>query len=547
MAECGNCRGQNPADAKFCESCGAAQVASCSGCGATPSHPTARFCLNCGQPLTGAATPPAAVEVGPVAERRICSVLFCDLVGFTPLSESRDPEAVRELLSRYFEAARTVIARYGGTVEKFIGDAVMAVWGAPVATEGDAERAVRAALDLVDAVTVLGADVGAADLAARAGVVTGEVAVTLGAQGEGMVAGDPVNTAARVQAAAAPGSVFVDDPTHRLTAAAVAFADAGGHVLKGKAEPQHLWRATHVLAMVGGSQRIDGLEAPLIGRGAELRTIKELFHASVERRTPRLVVVTGPPGVGKSRLGWEFEKHIDGLADVVRWHRGRCLSYGDGVAFWALAQAVRQRLDIAEEDAAGVAAAKLAAGLAEIVADEAEREFVAVRLGRLLGVPVSADPGGPMAREELFAGWRIFFERLAATHPVVWLVEDAQCADIALVEFIDHLVDWTRDLPIFVLVLGRPEVNENFPGFGVGRNRTSMTVDPLDDKSIDALIEALVPGIPAGACSAITAHAQGVPLCAMETIRALIDRDVVQPIAGVYRLVGDIGTLTVPD
>src|SRR3954447_8902448 len=216
MAECGNCRGQNPADAKFCESCGAAQGASCSGCGATPSHPTARFCLNCGQPLTGAATPPAAVEKGPVAERRICSVLFCDLVGFTPLSEARDPEEVRELLSQYFDTARTVIGRYGGVVEKFIGDAVMAVWGAPVAAEGDAERAVRAALDVVDAVAELGRQTGIEGLAARAGVVTGEVAVTLGAAGQGMVAGDAVNTAARVQTTAEPGDVLVDEATWRL-------------------------------------------------------------------------------------------------------------------------------------------------------------------------------------------------------------------------------------------------------------------------------------------------------------------------------------------
>ena len=237
------------------------------------------------------------------------------MVGFTPLSESRDPEAVRELLSRYFEVARTVIGRYGGVVEKFIGDAVMAVWGTPVATEGDAERAVRAALDLVGAVSQLGAEVGVPDLAARAGVVTGEVAVTLGAVGEGMVAGDAVNTAARVQSAAEPGSVLVDEATQRLAGSAVGFADAGSHRLKGKAEPQRLWRATRVLAGVGGVQRIDGLEAPLIGRDAELRTVKELFHAAAERKVPRMVLVSGPAGVGKSRLGWEFEKYVDGLAE----------------------------------------------------------------------------------------------------------------------------------------------------------------------------------------------------------------------------------------
>jgi class 3 adenylate cyclase len=214
----------------------------------------------------------------PVAERRVCSVLFCDVVGFTPLSEARDPEAVRELQSRYFSVARTMVGRYGGTVEKFIGDAVMAVWGTPTATEDDAERAVRAALDLVSAVAQLGADAGEPGLAARAG----EVAVTLGAVGEGMVAGDAVNTAARVQAAAGPGQVLTDTATRRLAGAGVGFADAGEHVLKGKAEPQQLWRATRVLAGVGGTQRVDGLEAPLIGRDAELLTIRELFHATAD-------------------------------------------------------------------------------------------------------------------------------------------------------------------------------------------------------------------------------------------------------------------------
>ena len=278
-----------------------------------------------------------------MAERRVCSVLFCDVVGFTPLSEARDPEAVRELLSRYFGLARTIVSRYGGVVEKFIGDAVMAVWGTPTATEEDAERAVRAALDLVATVGELGAEAEVPGLAARAGVVTGEVAVTLGAVGEGMVAGDAVNTAARVQTTAEPGQVLTDEATHRLAASAIGFAEAGSHRFKGKADPQRLWRATRVLSAVGGAQRVDGLEAPLTGRDAELRTLKELFHATAERRVPRMVLVSGPAGVGKSRLGWEFEKYIDGLAETVWWHRGRCLSYGEGVVFWALAEIVRHR------------------------------------------------------------------------------------------------------------------------------------------------------------------------------------------------------------
>jgi class 3 adenylate cyclase/predicted ATPase len=484
---------------------------------------------------------------GPVAERRVCSVLFCDVAGFTPLSEPRDPEAVRELLSRYFEIARTIIGRYGGLVEKFIGDAVMAVWGTPAATEVDAERAVRAALDLVVAVADLGTQAGVPGLAARAGVVTGEVAVNLGAVNQGMVAGDAVNTAARVQAAAAPGQVLADAATQRLAGSAVGFLDAGEHTLRGKSASARLWRATQVLAGVGGSQRVDGLEAPLTGRDAELRMIRELFHAAAERRVPRLALVSGPAGTGKSRLGWEFRKYIEGLAETVWWHQGRCLSYGEGVAFWALAEIVRQRLGIAEDDPAEAAEAKLAAGLDRFIADPGDRAYVRVRLGRLLGVTVAGDDGAVLSGEELFAGWRLFFERLAATHPVVLLVEDAQYADAGLLDFLDHLVDWSRDLPIYLLVFARPELAQARPGFGAGRNRNTLTLDPLDAASMDALVDALVPGIPAEAKAKITGHAQGIPLFAVETVRSLIDRDIVQPIEGVYRLTGDVGELAVPD
>ena len=229
------------------------------------------------------------------------------------------------------------------------------------------------------------------------------------------------------------------------------------------------------------------------------------------------------------------------------WHRGRCLSYGDGVAFWALAEIVRQRLGIAEEDPADVAAGKLAAGLDRYVTDSGERAYVGTRLSRLLGASFAGDGGGPLSREELFAGWRLFFERLAAQLPVVLVVEDAQHADAGLLDFLDHLIDWARDLPIYVLVFARPELGESRPGFGTGRNRTALTLDPLDAASMDALVDALVPGMPGPARAGVTAHAQGIPLFAVETVRSLVDRDIVQPIEGSYRLVGDIGQLAVPD
>ncbi|MBA2768141.1 MAG: AAA family ATPase, partial [Sporichthyaceae bacterium] len=554
MQVCRVCAAQSADGKAFCEECGSPLAAACRSCG-SPTTAGKRFCGDCGAALIASAaevslnaldTDPVVAARAPSAERRVCSVLFCDLVGFTPLSEARDPEEVRELLSRYFEVARTVIGRYGGVVEKFIGDAVMAVWGTPAATEEDAERAVRASLELIDAVAQLGRDAGAEGLAARAGVVTGPVAVTVGAAGEGMVAGDAVNTAARVQAAAEPGAVLVDEGTRKVAEVAVGFIAAGEHDLKGKAAPMPLWQATRVVAGAAGSQRIDGLEAGLVGRDAELRLVKELFHACVERRTPRLVSVTGAAGVGKSRLGWEFRKYIDGLLVTVWWHQGRCLSYGDGVAFWALAEMVRQRFQIAEEDPSTVAADKLVTGLERWLPNPDERDYVGPRLAQLLGVDYGKATS-LLGREELFAGWRLFFERLAATGPVVMVVEDLQYADAGLLDFLEHLLDWARDVPIFVLTLARPELESRRSGWGTGRrNSTALTFDRLDDAAMAALLDALVPGMPTAAKTAIAARAEGIPLYAVETVRMLIDRDIVQPIDGVYRLVGDVGELAVP-
>ena len=349
---CSACGAENRAGRKFCASCGAPLALACPSCGAA-NEPDDRFCGECGASLEQAFRSPAPAE----AERRLVSVLFGDLVGFTPLSENRDPEEVRELLSRYFETARRVIDRYGGTVEKFIGDAVMAVWGTPIAREDDAERAVRAGLELVEVVGTLGGEVGAPELAMRVGVVTGDAAVTVGAEGEGMVAGDLVNTASRVQSAAEPGTVLVGERTRRASEAAVAFDDAGKHTLKGKSERVPLWRAERVIAARRGEGRTTGLEAPFVGREGELRLVKDLFHATSDERRARLVSIVGIAGIGKTRLSAEFERYIDGLVDDVFWHRGRCLAYGDGVAYWALAEMVRMRAGISEQEDVGAAAA----------------------------------------------------------------------------------------------------------------------------------------------------------------------------------------------
>ena len=471
------------------------------------------------------------------------SVLFVDLVSYTALSEARTPEDVRELLGRYFDTARTVVDRYGGAIEKFIGDAVMAVWGVPVAREDDAERAVRAALEMVEAVSAFGDEVGAAGLRARAGVVTGQVA-SLVNPGEGLVVGDRVNTAARVQSTAQPGTVFVDEVTRQVTSAAVAYEDAGQHAVKGKRDRLRLWRAVRVVAGRGGTLREEGLEAPFVGRDGDLRLLKELFHGAVERGAARLVAVSGAAGVGKTRLRREFDNYVDGLAHSFLWHSGRCLSYGEGVAYWALAEMVRQRLGIAEDLAVPEVEMRLAAGLDRWVVDSRERAFLTPRLGALLGI---AEPG--LGREELFAGWRLFFERLAEHEPVVMVFEDLQWADEGLLDFIEHLLEWSATQRIFILTLARHDLAERRAAWPAGRRgATLLQLEPLDDGAIGELLDRLVDGLPTRTRARIAAHAEGIPLYAIEMIRALADRGVLAASGPEGRLVltGEVGELDVP-
>jgi class 3 adenylate cyclase/tetratricopeptide (TPR) repeat protein len=537
---CAVCGADNRANAKFCRQCGSPLSRVCPNGHPVPAE--ALFCDECGAGLEGPPVRTAAAALS--SERRLVTVLFADLVGFTSLSEAQDPDEVRESLSRYFDTCRTLIGRYGGTVEKFIGDAVMAVWGTPVAQEDDAERAVRAALDLVQAVAALGEEVGWPDLKARAGVLTGEAAVTLGATGEGMVAGDLVNTASRIQAAAPPGTVYVGERTRRTTDAAVVYEDAGPHELKGKAEPVPLWRALRVVAMVGGKQRSAGLEAPFVGRDAELRTVKELFHQSAEGRKAHMVSVIGVAGIGKSRLSWEFWKYIDGLRELVRWHRGRCLAYGEGVTYWALAEMVRSRAGIVEGEDQTSARSKLRQTIEEFVPDLEERSWMEARLAHLLALEerTARDP------EDLFGAWRRFFERIADVEPVALIFEDLQWADPALLDFIEYLLNWSRGYPIFVMSLARPDISDRFPSWAAARRGVStMYLEPLRREDMEQLLDGLVPGLPDPVRQAILDRAEGVPLYAMETVRMLLDRGLLIQEESVYRPAGPIEELAVPE
>lgn len=550
---CSSCQGETPDDKPFCANCGAALSPRCSSCGSDliAGKP---FCANCGSavlPVAARAPTPAAGspgvaegDVAAVAERRLCSVLFVDLVGFTPLAEQSDPESVRELLSEYFDRAQRVITRYGGTVEKFIGDAVMAVWGAPVANEDDAERAVRAALDVVASVAALGEETGHPGLRARGGVVTGEVAITIGKVAEGMVLGDTVNSASRVQGAAEPGTVLVDEATWRASSGAIAFEQVGTLELKGKTATVNAWRALRVVAQRKGLGRTERLEPPFVGREEEIRLIKDLLHATGREQRARLVSVTGIPGIGKSRLAWEFLKYVDGLAEVVYWHQGRSRAYGEGITFGALGEMVRMRAGILETEDAASSLEKLRLVLDDFVTDAEERQWIEPHLAHLLGL-VDAPAAN---REEMFSAWRTLFERIAARGVTVLVFEDLQWADAGLIDFVESILEWSKGCSILVVTLSRPELMDRRPSWGAGlRNFTSLHLEPLPRGAMEDLLNGFVEGLPVEVVDRVLERAEGVPLYAVEMIRMLVDRGVIVGSDDGYRVDGELGTLEVPE
>jgi tetratricopeptide (TPR) repeat protein len=360
-----------------------------------------------------------------------------------------------------------------------------------------------------------------------------------------MVAGDLVNTASRIQSLAEPGTVFVGDATRRATEQTIAYEDAGSHELKGKVSLTPLWRALRVVSGARGTLKSAGLEPPFVGRDRELRQIKDLFHACADEGKAHLVSITGIAGIGKSRLGWEFYKYFDGIVQTTYWHRGRCLSYGEGVTYWALADMVRMRARIAEDEEPRSALAKLTAVVEEHIPDAEERRFVEPRLAHLLALD---EESGGYEREDLFAAWRLFFERLTGVYPVVMLFEDMQWADASLLDFIEYLLEWGRNSPILVVTQARPELLERRPTWGAGhRNFSSIYLEPLSPEAMDELLTGLVPGLPVELRTQILARAEGIPLYAVETVRMLLDRGALVQEGPVYRPTGTIESLEVPE
>jgi class 3 adenylate cyclase/tetratricopeptide (TPR) repeat protein len=457
-------------------------------------------------------------------ERKVVSVLFADLVGFTSRAETLDPEDVEAILRPYHERLRAELEARGGTVEKFIGDAVMAVFGAPVAHEDDPERAVRAALAIRDWIRE------EEDLEVRIAVNTGEVLVSLepGSGGErGLVAGDVVNTASRLQTAAPVNGILVGEATYNATSRVIDYREAAPVEAKGKSQPVPVWEVIEARSRYG-SDVTRPSASPLVGREHELSLLVNTLTRVQHERSPQLITLVGVPGIGKSRLVRELFAAVDERPELIYWRQGRCLPYGEGVAFWALGEILKAHAGIMEGESEEQAAAKLQAVVDEAVPDSEEAVWVVRELGPLLGLGESEETSGDR-RVESFAAWRRFFEGLAELDPLVLVVEDLHWADEGLLDFVDHLVDWATGVPILVVATARPELLTRRPGWGGGKpNATTISLSPLTEQETATLVHGLLERavLPADVQAALLDRAGGNPLYAEEFARIALERGV---------------------
>jgi class 3 adenylate cyclase/tetratricopeptide (TPR) repeat protein len=468
----------------------------------------------CGTPL------PDALSAGR-QERKVLTVLFADLVGFTSRSETMDPEDVRALLAPYWDRLRTELEHFGGTVEKFIGDAVVALFGAPVAHEDDPERAVRAALAIREWVVEEG------ELEMRIGVNTGEALVSLGArlaEGEGMASGDVVNTASRLQSAAPVNGILVGEQTYWATARAIEYQEHEPVQAKGKANPVPVWEAVQARARFGIDLTRD-VDSPLVGREKELDLLLAALKRAVDERLPQLATLVGVPGIGKSRLLGELFAEIDRGERLVMWRQGRSLPYGEGVSYWALGEMVKAEAGILETDSAEETTRKLRETLASLLPDPSEAAWLESHLRPLVGL--AADEASGDRRGEAFAAWRRFFEALAEERPLVLVFEDLHWADDGLLDFVDDLVDWLTDVPVLVVGTTRPELLTRRPSWGGGKaNATTVSLAPLSDEETARLVHGLLERsvLPAEIQTTLLERAGGNPLYAEEFARMVAER-----------------------
>jgi class 3 adenylate cyclase/tetratricopeptide (TPR) repeat protein len=506
-------------------------VTACPNCGSENAD-GANFCSVCGTRLV-----PVEAETA-AGSRKTVTVVFCDVTGSTELGERLDPESMRKVMARYFDAMRAALERHGGSVEKFIGDAVMAVFGIPQLHEDDALRAVRAAADMRTALEDLNGELERDQglrLACRIGVNTGEVLVGAEAADFGRVTGDALNTAARLEAAAAPGEILIGDATELLVRHAVRTEPVEPLSLKGKAEPVPAHRLVEVVSEIGQARR--ALTSTMVGRDRELEDLSRAFTRAAEDRSCLLFTILGAAGEGKTRLVEEFLSTVDGSGSVVR---GRCLPYGEGITYWPVAEAVREALGVQAFDSPE----RVTARLDDALAGDEHARAIAGRLGEILGFGE-----GLAAAEETPWAIRRFLEILAAQRPLVAVWEDIHWAEPAFLDCVNHVVDWSRDAPIMMLCTARPEFLDSRSDWGGGKlNASTLLLRPLDPKDSAELIANLLggAGLADQALDRITEAAGGNPLFVEQLLSMLIDDGVLVRQNGGWTALGDLSSVSVP-